>query len=190
MPERKRVFIAINLPKDLKQELSFYQKKFSQLPAKWVEPENLHLTIVFLGHLYEKEISKVINGCETISKKHKSFPLTVRKVCYGPLGFFPPRMVWAILKSSPELTLLKDNIEQELKQIINYKPEEKGFLPHITLARLKGWEFRNLEWDERVEIEEEINSEFKVFSFELMESILRRKGAQYSIIKSFSLLKK
>ena len=48
MQKRHRIFIAINLPNDIKKYLVGFEKKWLDLPAKWVNPENLHITLLFL----------------------------------------------------------------------------------------------------------------------------------------------
>ncbi len=55
---RPRVFIAINLPEDIKNELISFQKKWPNLPCRWTKKENLHITLLFLGHLNEEELLK------------------------------------------------------------------------------------------------------------------------------------
>ena len=67
-----RVFLAIDLPKSLKKELSKLkteEQAFARL--KWVEEENLHLTLFFFGNLPEKEVEKILKVCE---KRVKDFP--------------------------------------------------------------------------------------------------------------------
>ncbi|PIX88575.1 MAG: hypothetical protein COZ30_00470, partial [Candidatus Nealsonbacteria bacterium CG_4_10_14_3_um_filter_36_16] len=56
---------------------------------------------------------------------------------------------------------------------------------HITLGRIKQWEFRQIEPEERPEVNEEINLTFEVNSIEVMESELKRGGSEYTILESF-----
>ena len=72
-------------------------------------------------------------------------------------------------------------------QEIRYRPEGRGFTPHITLARIREWEFRKIEPEERPEIEENIDLTFTVESIDVMESELKRGGPVYSIIESHNL---
>ena len=55
MEKRRRIFIAINLPEDIKRELAAYDQKWSDLPVRWTEKENLHITLEFLGYLTDEE---------------------------------------------------------------------------------------------------------------------------------------
>ena len=65
--------------------------------------------------------------------------------------------------------------------------EKRGFSSHITLERIRQWEWRRIEPEERPEIEEEINLSFLVNSIKVMESLLKRKGPKYTILESANL---
>ena len=55
---RHRIFIAINLPEDVKKELAKYQEKWPEFPAKWMSPENIHITLEFLGYLTNENLGQ------------------------------------------------------------------------------------------------------------------------------------
>jgi len=164
----KRLFIAINLPMELKRELFGIQKQInSQLGEeytnaqlfKWVAMENLHLTLKFIGEIGDSEIPKIITETENMAKGQKPFEVKTKKICYDN-GKQCPRLIW-----------LTTN---------------KG---HITLARIKQWVFKSIEIDERPNINQDFEAKFLVQSIELMESVLKRTGPEYKIIKSFNLKK-
>ncbi len=71
--------------------------------------------------------------------------------------------------------------------VVGEKIEELNFSPHITLGRIRTWEFRRIEPEERPEVNEEINLNFEVNSIEVMESTLKRGGAEYTILESCPL---
>ena len=71
---RRRVFIAINLPENIKKELSDYQFKWLELPASWVKKENLHITLSFLGYLIDEELLEVLKTSE--ENKRSALALT------------------------------------------------------------------------------------------------------------------
>ena len=66
---------------------------------------------------------------------------------------------------------------------------EKDYIPHITLGRLKQWEFRAIEPEERPEVNEEIDLSFEVSFIDIMESRLKRGGAEYAILESIPLFR-
>lgn len=187
MEKRHRIFIAINLPAEVKKELGFYAEKWPELPAKWTEKENLHITLEFLGHITDEELVDVCSAVKEVSKRHVPFSIVLSKVCYGPPKKMPPRMVWVEGEKSDDIADLKDDLQDFLTEKVSYRPDEKGFSPHITLARINEWEFRKIEPEERPEVNEDIDLVFTVESIEVMESELKRSGPVYTILESHNL---
>jgi len=187
MNKRHRVFIAINLPEDIKKILSGFEKKWSELPARWVGKDNLHITLVFLGYLTDLELGEVCMAVKVVVKRHNSFNINLNKISYGPDNKVPPRMVWASGDTIKELSLLKNNLEELLLEKVRFVPENRGFAPHITLARISAFQWRAIEPEERPDVNETIDLTFTIESIEVMESILRKTGPEYIIIESHQL---
>ncbi len=188
---RHRIFIAINLPEEIKNKLSSFQAKWPELPTRWVKPENLHITLAFLGYLSDEELGEVLKISKEVAQRHAPFSINLVKICYGPPKKMPPRMIWIEGEKSKDLASLKDDLEKSLIcSKIPFELEEREFKPHITLGRIRQWEFRQIEPEERPLVEEEISLNFPVESIEIMESQLKRNGAEYTILESFSLAKK
>jgi len=186
---RHRIFIAINLPEDIRKELIFYQSRWPELPIKWTKKENLHITLVFLGYLSNEELLEVYKAAKEAALESKPFSVNLNRICYGPPRKIPPRMIWVEGEKSKEFTLLKNNLEKFLigSDKIRFSSENRSFSPHITLGRIKVWEWRKIEPEERPEIEEEIALDFEVSSVEVMESKLKRGGAEYVILENVNL---
>lgn len=190
---RKRIFIAINLPEEIKKELERFQIKFSELPVRWVKKENLHITLAFLGYVRDEDLPKIIELTKEVANRHATFSINLIKVCYGPPKVSLPRMVWAIGEKSQELGNLQNDLKNSLMQLsIPQLEEEEGraFIPHITLARIRKWDFKQIDPEERPQIDEDINLNFEVKSIEIMESHLKKGGAEYEILQSFPLIQK
>lgn len=188
MEKRHRIFIAINLPEEIKRQLSKYHDKWPELPAKWTAKDNLHITLEFMGDLTDIEIGDVCNIVADIAKKHKPFPINLNKILYGPPKKNPPRMVWCDGEKSEELADLREDLQESLLAKVNFRPEEgRSFIPHITLARISEWEFKKFDLDERPEIDEEVDMFFTAESIEVMESELKRGGPVYTILESHQL---
>ncbi len=190
-----RVFIAINLPEETKKVLLNFQNKISaafpdQCPIKWTKIDNLHITLVFLGAVSNDELLEVCRTVAEISQKHSSFSLKLNKIVYGPPKAVPPRMVWVNGEKSEELARIKDDLERLFSGTGSngYEPDKRTFSPHITLGRIKAWQFQRIEPEERPEINEEISLEFPVTSLEVMESELKRGGPEYAILESCQFL--
>lgn len=199
---RHRIFIAINLPEDVKTALAGFQDKWSDLPARWTKPENLHITLAFIGDIEEDGISEIQQIIKNViapaspelaseGGRHGSFAISLNKISYSPYkkDKESPRMIWALGKKSADFDSLCDKLGKALVGLpkIHFKPEVRESIPHITLARIKEWEWRRIEPDERPEIEEFIDLNFQVNSIELMESVLKRSGPEYTILESCSL---
>lgn len=198
MKKRHRIFIAINLPIDIKKTLADVQKKWSELPAKWTNVENLHITLVFLGDLEDIEIGQVCITVKEIAKKYSTFDIHFNNISYGPDDKKFPKMVWVNGKKPKELSGLKRDLENALLETVkNFKEEKRSFKLHITLARIQQLEFRNFELEERPDINETVDLNFTVESIEVMssrarsrfegEKVLKKGGPQYIIIESFQL---
>jgi 2'-5' RNA ligase len=203
-----RIFIAINLPDNIKKELISYQEKWPELPIRWTKKENLHITLAFLGSINDEEIVEICKIVKEVTERHNSFQINFKRVCYGPPGKTPysktlsltgrldkienrpPRMIWVEGEKSKELGELQKDLENSLfsNSIKNLgKPEAREYAPHLTLGRIKEWEFRKIEPEERPEVDTDISLSFEVSSIEVMESELKRTGPEYVVLESVPL---
>ena len=187
--EKRRIFIAINLPEEVKKELQMYQSKWPELPVRWTKLGNVHITLVFIGDVEDKDVADVSRIIKEVALRHSPFSVHLTKVCYGPPDKMPPRMIWAVGDRSQEFTLLRDDLEKSLlaSPHIHFPQEKRAFTPHITLGRMRLWEWQQIEPEERPEVAEELDMEWQVESVEVMESKLKRGGAEYTIIESVFL---
>jgi len=187
---RHRIFIAINLPEEIKKGLIFYQSKWPELPCRWTKKENLHVTLMFLGYLSDEELLEVLKITTEVTSRYQPFSINLIKILYGPPKKMPPRMVWVEGEKSEELGKLQSDLENSLSVPPNSgfkESEARPYTPHITLGRIRAWEFRQIEPEERPAVEEEISLSFPVESIEVMESQLKRGGSEYTILESCPL---
>lgn len=175
----KRIFLAINLPDSVKRGLLSYKEKWAELPARWASVNNLHLTLLFLGNMTEKDLQELLLFSQGVAKKHSPFEIRLSGIEYGP-SEANPRMIWATMQESQELHSLQKDIQQ-------FKPDEKSFSPHLTLARLRQMEFRRIEPEEQPLVHEELSINIPIDSFEIMQSQLRGQGPEHTILQSISL---
>jgi len=177
----KRIFIAVNLPGKVKDEI--YEKAGRVIDGnsgkdglKIVGKENLHITLKFVEYVDEEELRGIIENAEKIN--FQGFEIVL-----GDAGTFGQRVLWIGL-SEGEGKLLELATEVQ-------KVTEKGddrFSPHVTIARNKSMPANKVR-----EIVEKINSKqidirMKVESFEVMESMLGRKGPEYRVVFSRKLI--
>ncbi len=126
-----RLFVALALPNPVRAELTAL---CAGLPgARWVPPENLHLTLRFIGELDRSDIAEIDDALSHIA----AAPLDV---ALGTLGFFGKgraiRALWIKAVRSSALVALQARVESRLVRA-GCAPETRKFVPHITLARLK-----------------------------------------------------
>jgi len=140
MSHTMRTFIGVPLAAAIRDRLVALQEQFTEtgVAVKWVEPENLHVTMLFLGEVDAREVLTVCKTVESVTAGIAPFAMRVAGV-----GCFPnprrPRTIWAgIEEGSQELVELHDALEQPLMEQGCYRREERAFTPHITLGRVKG----------------------------------------------------
>jgi 2'-5' RNA ligase len=184
---KRRIFIAINLPQEIKKALASYRNKHPDLPARWTAPENMHITLEFLGYLTEQETEEVKRFISKTAKEHKQFLINLNNIHYAPLNVLPPRMIWLAGEAIDEFTSLKKYLQKSLSSKISFIPEKRTTSLHVTLARIKEWEWRRIEPEERPEIKENVDFRIKAESIDLMESVLKRSGPEYVILESYKL---
>jgi len=137
---RHRTFIAIDPGKSIRERLIALQNTLAATGAqvRWVEPTNLHLTLMFLGEVEQREGLSICQACSRICKKHSAFEMTV-----ATLGSFPnprrPRTLWAgVTTGAEEVLALHHDLEATLLEMGCYRREDRRFTPHITLGRVQG----------------------------------------------------
>jgi RNA 2',3'-cyclic 3'-phosphodiesterase len=159
--QKHRIFIAINLPEEIKDELVKYQDKYFDLPAKWTKKENLHITLEFIGNALDKDLEAIFKKTEDFALKTKPFKIKLDKISYFPDNNLP-KYVFA-------------NSENSSRNL------------HVTLARISQWQWRQIGPEDRPNVEENIDLSFEAKSIEVMESFLKRGGPEYKVLKSFKL---
>jgi len=190
MQKKHRIFIAINLPEEIKRELLKYSEKWPELQARWTKKENLHITLEFLGDLTDPELGEVCLALKDSLRGQDIFDININKIVYGPpqrKSGQAPKMIWAVGDQSKELALLRQKLEKALLQKVSFVPEGRGSSPHITLARLSTFSFRQMEQEEIPEINEFVDLVFTIESIEVMESELKKGGPVYTILESEEL---
>lgn len=173
-----RLFIAIELTEEIKQTLS---SSHCDLPGmRWVPPDQIHLTLRFLGDVSPKDMTKLRAALATIA--FAPFPLTLQGI-----GHFPshgqPRVLWIGLEASPPLLDLQRRIEATVTGI-GLPPEERRFSPHITIARIKENAFAEVALFEAKHRQLGFPP-FEVNEFILFSSVLSPAGAAHRKEEAF-----
>ncbi len=126
-----RLFTGIEIPDEQREEL---RRLRQPLPgnSKWLEPENLHLTLRFAGDITNEQAAELADRLAAISVD----AFEVRLAGLGVFGGNEPRSLWAGIEAGPELeTLARAN--ERAARAAGLAPEPRAFKPHVTVARLK-----------------------------------------------------
>jgi 2'-5' RNA ligase len=187
-----RAFIAVLLPDEVKQSLSALQERLrsgSSVPAKWVDPGNIHLTLKFLGNISPGMIGRITSAMETAAREIRPFRIQVKG-----LGAFPNanrvNIVWVGMEGDVErLALLQKRIDAQLSHL-GFKSENRPFTPHLTIARIRD----HASAEERRKLGRIIEDTafdtshpVDVSAVHLMKSQLTRQGPIYSVIAAVNL---
>ena len=174
--KKRRVFVAIGISSQLKEEIAYWQKKWNHLSVRWIKPENMHVTLV--PPWYVTKVNELINRLKSCKNIVAPFAITFREVMFGP-NISRPRLIWASGDVPSEILILRS----KLGKILQRKSEKRPFLTHLTIARFKEKDFTKYPVKT---LHDKIFWKEKVRSFLLMESHLRRSGAEYETLYSLN----
>ncbi|WIY52791.1 RNA 2',3'-cyclic phosphodiesterase [Devosia sp. YIM 151766] len=127
-----RLFTGLEIPADLGFALSL--KRGGLIGARWVDPENYHITLRFIGDVDGQIANEVADSLDRLSNSPQ-FP--VRLTQLSVFGGDKPRTLYASVEPSEALSRLQAAHERVL-QLVGLPPEGRKFVPHVTLARLRG----------------------------------------------------
>jgi 2'-5' RNA ligase len=138
MAKMLRTFIAVEISDAIRQRALKLQRVLGEglASVKWVEPENIHMTLQFLGNVPDIEVPKVCRLARESVADTARFTLTV-----SGAGSFPnaqrPRTLWLGVTEGAELmTRIYEALEQRLTPL-GYRHEERRFTPHLTIGRVR-----------------------------------------------------
>jgi len=127
-----RLFVALELPEPVKAALD---RLVCGVPgARWLPPENLHLTLRFVGEADGPGTEDLVDALSHVAEL--PFDLSVENVGHFESGR-RARTLWAGVARSPALARLQSRIETAVRRA-GFPPERRRFVPHVTLARLDG----------------------------------------------------
>ena len=174
-----RLFIAINLSKEIKDYLSDLQREFKDYgKINFIHKKNLHLTLKFLGNVNDNKLKEIKEKLNKV--KSKSFEISLNSI-----GIFPDkeliRILWIDLSPKSKVIELAQKIDQEL---IHF-PNDHPFSDHITLGRVKIIKNKE-EFLKKLSLKLK-QLTFKIASFELMKSDLSKEGPEYTVLESYKL---
>ncbi len=186
MDKTSRLFIAISLPADVKMALQhsidLLQQQISNKTVRWVKPDNIHLTLRFLGDTAVSKIPQLTAALDELNAVQQSFSLQLNQ-----LGCFPnkkhPRVLWVGLQGEiRQLIALKQAVDHTLQQV-DYPLETRKYNPHLTIGRVKdSAKLGRMKWGGDV-----APQLFSVTAVTLYQSELTPNGAIYTKLHTIQL---
>ncbi len=187
--ERMRLFVALDIPEEVRERIAVAVERVrGRCPeARWVKPQNLHLTLKFIGSFAVAEMDKLEGELSRIAERSRPFTAALAG-CGGFPASGKARVVWVgMSRGEEEASLIAKRLDDDLKKL-DVKAEERPFRGHLTIARLR------IPRDCRAVIsslEEELQGlekmPFEVREMTLYRSILSPSGPVYHPLQRLSL---
>jgi 2'-5' RNA ligase len=186
-----RLFVALEIPSDVRDNLAAFLKDMRKLSeelaekgVRWVRPENLHVTLKFIGEVAEAKLEGIRAALATV---RSAAPIEIQ---IRTMGFFPdeerPTVLWTGLDAATNLASLAAAMDRATATQ-GIRKENRTFLPHLTLARFAP---PGIQSRLRAAIRQNGERKFGAFEareFHLIESKLKPTGAEYTSLASFPI---
>jgi 2'-5' RNA ligase len=184
-----RSFLAFELPDDIKTIVARVSGEIrkSSLDVRWVRPEFIHLTVVFIGDIESEQIPSMGESLSGVCSQHSPFTISLK-----PMGCFSnirnPRVIWLGIDGDLErMSRFRDDLQHALSRF-GIKEEQRAFKPHLTLGRFKKPGKRQTELEQLLAKYRELSSPVRTLSeLVLFRSDLKPGGAVYTKILSWPL---
>jgi 2'-5' RNA ligase len=185
-----RLFVALDLSESIRSKLKGYlaqmQPVLGTRSIKWVAPENVHLTMKFLGETNPSRLQEVKDALKDVTSTTPAFSIEV-----GQFDCFPnrrrPRVLWVgVQEAGSALTKLHADLNNAYRRL-NYEPDDRAFHPHLTIGRVH----RKISRREVEELSRKLNQiqvpdlgRQEVHEIVLYKSDLRPEGPIYTALDS------
>ncbi|GBD97412.1 2',5' RNA ligase family [bacterium BMS3Abin06] len=182
-----RSFIAIELSETAKSALAELQQELKKCGAdiRWVKPENIHLTLKFLGNIENEIVDDVLKIIESRCKKFRAFDLEIKGT-----GTFPnlrsPSVLWVGVNSNADIAALQNEIEAGMTSL-GFERENRKYTPHLTLGRFRSSQGKGPLLEKIELFKNRKYGLINVGAVALMRSDLSPSGARHSVIAEIFL---
>jgi 2'-5' RNA ligase len=187
-----RLFVALDVPEKVRQEIGEAVAPLQKAcpNARWVRLESMHITLKFIGHVPDEKLDSIGAALQPI---RSDGPVEME---FRGLGLFPnekcPRVLWCGVESSANLAKLAADVETALEPL-GIAREMRGFVPHLTLARINQEKIPPARIEKLVKAANEVEiTDFgsaRESNFYLYESVLKHSGAEYKRLQTVPFLK-
>jgi 2'-5' RNA ligase len=176
-----RLFIAIEIPEQVKDYVIGVEEQLKNKDDNitWVKPENMHLTLKFLGEVDDGKANSIIEALKQV--KFEPFEAALSDIGAFP-GFNYMRVLWVGLEPHDKINALQQQVDEKMKAA--GFPRDDRFHPHLTIARVKFIKHKAELTDKLKKIQIEKLS-FNVSKIKLIKSTLTPKGPVYEVLSEF-----
>ncbi len=175
---KHRVCVAIDLPEELKTRISEMISQWRWLPIRWLPKEQWHVTLLPPRYLTDEELPHFLEHLKA-KASFDTFSIRFSRVLLAPPGT-SARMVWIEGEAPPEFMKLKNRLEPSLQTNGSSKVWEPSSKLHVTIARFKAGELKELE--AKTHVLGEVQFRFTVREVALFESHFAPEGSRYEIL--------
>jgi RNA 2',3'-cyclic 3'-phosphodiesterase len=178
-----RAFIAVEINSGIKEKIVLLSERFRRtgVRAGWVNPANMHLTLVFMGEISMAMSDSVRTVMDTVVCNEKPFTCEVRGLgCFGKRD--APRVVWADIKGEVRFLVdVRNRICADIR-VLGIEMDDRPFVPHLTIARIRSPQNAG-ELVQGVEAhKDDFFGKFEVDNLILVKSDLESGGPKYTIL--------
>jgi len=176
-----RCFVAIELPENVRNRLLDLQGKMQSLgrAVRWTRPEQLHLTVKFLGEVPDARVPEVCEAAREIAGKYSPFDLEL-----AGTGCFPPRgqvrIIWAGVAQPPTALLDCQRDCEQAFSAMGFERENRAYSPHLTVGRVNDFAASNRIREALRQYETFSAGRFTAKELTVFQSDLRPTGAVYT----------
>lgn len=187
-----RAFIAVEIPPDIQgliaDQSAALKNRLPKAVIRWVAPNNVHLTIKFLGDVTSTALEQVAETLKVEAARHEPFSMSVRG-----LGAFPsarrPHVIWIGLEAPSTLEALVHGVEAAMARL-GFPAEQRPFSPHLTIGRVA----QNVSATDTQRLQSALEStrvgqlgKLRVEAVHIFKSDLRPGGAVYTHLYALAM---
>jgi 2'-5' RNA ligase len=183
----KRLFVGIDLADNqhINKLILDFSRRLHKNKIRWVRPENLHLTLQFLGPTPKEKLLSVEQNITQAVENTQAFTLSFERL--GIFGSsYKPRIIWLGFSPNPHLIGLAERLKLGMIEY-GFREDRQNFVPHITLGRIGKIESKKYFQAVWEHFEDWSMPDIEVKEIKLLESVLHKDGPEYQSLGVFDL---
>lgn len=182
-----RTFLAIEIDDYIKNKINETQQIIQDdesASIKYVETENIHLTLKFFGEINEDQLDKIVEITGETIEKYEKYPLKIVNIGSFP-NIYRPRVIWTGIKDKNVTAGLIEELDEKFNEIGFEK--ERNYVPHITIGRVKHIDNKENLANTLKKLKKRYHGKMEVKSVCIKSSKLTPNGPIYKNIREFKL---